>query len=79
MHSFQNIVIGIKALHGQAGLRGMRGVRTIVATAIAPLSLPPKTYSMKVELLHDETLISVRAAKDAVILWILWYNQKRMH
>jgi putative transposase len=21
----------------------------------------------------------VRAAKDAVIHWILWYNQKRMH
>lgn len=35
--------------------------------------------SLKVERLHDETFISVRAAKDAVIRWILWYNQKRMH
>jgi len=35
--------------------------------------------SLKVERLHDERFISVRAAKDAVIDWILWYNQKRMH
>lgn len=35
--------------------------------------------SLKVERLHDETFISVRAAKDEVIRWILWYNQKRMH
>ena len=35
--------------------------------------------SLKVERLHGETFISVRAAKDAVMNWILWYNQKRMH
>jgi transposase InsO family protein len=35
--------------------------------------------SLKVERLHGQTFISVRAAKDAVIDWILWYNQKRMH
>lgn len=35
--------------------------------------------SLKVERLHDETFITVRAAKDAVIHWVLWYNQKRMH
>jgi len=35
--------------------------------------------SLKVELLHDETFIPVRAAKDAVINWVLWYYQKRMH
>ncbi len=35
--------------------------------------------SLKVERLHGETFFSVRAAKDAVIGWILWYNQKRMH
>jgi putative transposase len=34
--------------------------------------------SLKVERLHCEFL-TVRAAKDAVIHWILWYNQKRMH
>jgi len=39
----------------------------------------PLFGSLKVERLHDETFISVRAAKDAVIRWILWYNQKRMH
>jgi len=32
-----------------------------------------------VERLHDETFITVRAAKDAVMIWLLWYNQKRMH
>ena len=35
--------------------------------------------SLKVERLHGETFFSVRAAKDAVIGWILWYNQNRMH
>ena len=35
--------------------------------------------SLKVERLHGERFISVRAAKDAVMNWILWYNQKRMH
>ena len=35
--------------------------------------------SLKVERLHGEKFITVRAAKDAVIRWILWYNQKRMH
>jgi putative transposase len=35
--------------------------------------------SLKVERLHGEKFITVRAAKDAVIHWILWYNQKRMH
>ncbi len=35
--------------------------------------------SLKVERLHGEKFITVRAAKDAVIHWILWYNRKRMH
>ena len=35
--------------------------------------------SLKVERLHGESFVSVRAAKDEVIDWILWYNQKRMH
>jgi transposase InsO family protein len=35
--------------------------------------------SLKVERLHGEKFITVRAAKDEVIRWILWYNQKRMH
>jgi putative transposase len=35
--------------------------------------------SLKVERLHGERFITVRAAKDAVIHWILWYNQKRLH
>jgi len=35
--------------------------------------------SLKVERLHGESFITVRAAKDAVINWILWYNQKRLH
>jgi putative transposase len=28
---------------------------------------------------HVEKFITVRAAKDAVMQWILWCNQKRMH
>jgi putative transposase len=35
--------------------------------------------SLKVERLHGETFMTVRAAKDAVMNWILWYNQERMH
>ena len=35
--------------------------------------------SLKVERLQGERFITVRAAKDAVIRWILCYNQKRMH
>jgi putative transposase len=35
--------------------------------------------SLKVERLHGEKFMTVRAAKDAVINWILWYNQERMH
>jgi transposase InsO family protein len=35
--------------------------------------------SLKVERLHGEKFMTVRAAKDAVMNWILWYNQKRMH
>lgn len=35
--------------------------------------------SLKVERLHGERFITARAAKDAVINWILWYNQKRLH
>ena len=35
--------------------------------------------SLKVERLHGETFVTVRAAKDAVMHWLLWYNQKRMH
>jgi transposase InsO family protein len=35
--------------------------------------------SLKAERLHGEKFMTVRAAKDAVMNWILWYNQKRMH
>jgi putative transposase len=35
--------------------------------------------SLKVERLHGEKFMTVRAAKDAVINWILWCNQERMH
>lgn len=35
--------------------------------------------SLKIERLHGETFVTVRAAKDAVMRWVLWYNQKRMH
>jgi putative transposase len=35
--------------------------------------------SLKVERLHGEEFITMRAAKDAVISWILWYNHQRMH
>ncbi len=35
--------------------------------------------SLKVERLHGEKFMTVRAAKDAVMNWIVWYNQKRMH
>jgi putative transposase len=35
--------------------------------------------SLKVERLHGEKFLTVRAAKDAVMGWILWYNRKRMH
>ncbi len=35
--------------------------------------------SLKVERLHGEKFLTLRAAKDAVMSWIVWYNQKRMH
>jgi len=35
--------------------------------------------SLKVERLHGEKFLTLRAAKDAVMNWIVWYNQKRMH
>jgi putative transposase len=35
--------------------------------------------SLKVERPHGEKFITVRAAKDAALNWILWYNQKRLH
>jgi transposase InsO family protein len=35
--------------------------------------------SLKVGLLHGEKFITVRAAKDALMNWILWHNQKRLH
>jgi putative transposase len=35
--------------------------------------------SLKVERLHGERFETIRAAKDAVIAWLLWYNQARMH
>ena len=35
--------------------------------------------SLKVERLHGERFETIRAAKDAVIAWLLWYNQTRMH
>lgn len=33
--------------------------------------------SLKVEHLHGKKFMTVRAAKDAVIRWILWYNHLR--
>jgi transposase InsO family protein len=35
--------------------------------------------SLKVERLYGKLFVSVRAAKDEVMNWIIWYNQKRMH
>jgi putative transposase len=35
--------------------------------------------SLKVERLHGEQFPTLRAAKDAVLDWLLWYNGQRMH
>jgi transposase InsO family protein len=35
--------------------------------------------SLKVERLHGERFETIRAAKDATIAWLLWYNKTRMH
>ena len=35
--------------------------------------------SLKVERLHDKRFETIRAAKDEVINWLLWYNRTRMH
>jgi putative transposase len=35
--------------------------------------------SLKVERLHGEQFETIRDAKDAVLAWLLWYNQTRMH
>jgi putative transposase len=35
--------------------------------------------SLKVERLHGEQFETIRNAKDAVIAWLLWYKQTRMH
>jgi transposase InsO family protein len=35
--------------------------------------------SLKVERLHGEPFPTIRAAKDAVLDWLLWYNRRRMH
>jgi transposase InsO family protein len=35
--------------------------------------------SLKVERLHGQRFETIRAAKDATIAWLLWYNQTRMH
>jgi putative transposase len=32
-----------------------------------------------VERLHGERFETIRAAKDAVIAWLLWYNRAHMH
>ena len=35
--------------------------------------------SLKVERLHGEQFPTIRAAKDEVLAWLLWYNRQRMH
>jgi putative transposase len=35
--------------------------------------------SLKVERLHGERFSTIRQAKDAVLAWLFWYNQRRMH
>jgi len=35
--------------------------------------------SLKVERLHGQRFQTIRAAKDEVIAWLLWYNRARMH
>ena len=35
--------------------------------------------SLKVERLHGERFATLRQAKDEVMAWLLWYNQRRMH
>jgi putative transposase len=32
-----------------------------------------------VERLHGERFATLRQAKDEVMAWLLWYNQRRMH
>jgi hypothetical protein len=35
--------------------------------------------SLKVERLHGERFQTIRQARDAVLAWLLWYNQQRMY
>ena len=35
--------------------------------------------SLKVERLHGKQFETIRATKDEVIAWLLWYNRTRMH
>jgi putative transposase len=35
--------------------------------------------SLKVERLHGRPFETIRQAKDEIIVWLLWYNQTRMH
>jgi transposase InsO family protein len=35
--------------------------------------------SLKVERLHGQRFHTIRAAKDEIIAWLLWYNRTRMH
>jgi transposase InsO family protein len=35
--------------------------------------------SLKVERLHGRLFETIRQAKDEIIVWLLWYNQTRMH
>jgi putative transposase len=35
--------------------------------------------SLKVERLYGQRFETIRAAKDEVIAWLLWYNRTRMH
>ena len=35
--------------------------------------------SLKVERLHGECFQTIRQGKDAVLVWIPWYNRQRMH
>jgi hypothetical protein len=35
--------------------------------------------SLKLERLYGERFETIREAKDAVLVWLLWYNRRRMH
>ncbi len=56
--------------------RGKRKFRVTTTDSNHKLPITPNLLNRNFTIAKPNT---VRAAKDAVIGWILWYNQKRMH